>query len=46
MTTKKQTAFRISEGLLIRLKAEAKKQNRSLNNLVEVLIDKNVPQVK
>ena len=35
MSDKKQTAFRISESLLKRLKAEAKKQNRSLNNLVE-----------
>ena len=45
MTTKKQTAFRISEGLLKRLRAEAKKQNRSLNNLIEVLIDKHVPKL-
>lgn len=34
MIDKKQKAFRISEGLIKRLKAEAKKQNRSLNNLV------------
>ena len=45
MSDKKQTAFRISEGLLKRLKVEAKKQNRSINNLVEVLIDKHVPSV-
>ena len=45
MSDKKQTAFRISEGLLKRLKAEAKKQNRSLNNLVEVLIDNHVPKL-
>lgn len=45
MSDKKQTAFRISEGLLKRLKAEAKKQHRSLNNLVEVLIDKHVPKL-
>ena len=45
MSDKKQTAFRISEGLLKRLKAEAKKQNRSLNNLVEVLIDKHTPKL-
>jgi len=44
MTTKKQTAFRISEGLLLRLKTEAKKQNRSVNNLIEVLIDKHLPK--
>ena len=45
MPNKKQTSFRISEGLLKRLKAEAKKQNRSLNNLVEVLIDMHVPKL-
>ena len=45
MSDKKQTAFRISEGLLKRLKAEAKKQNRGVNNLVEVLIDKHVPKL-
>lgn len=38
--TKKQTAFRLSEDLLERLKAKAKKENRSLNNYVEkVLMD-------
>jgi len=38
--TKKQTAFRLSEDLLNRLKARAKKENRSLNNYVEkVLMD-------
>lgn len=37
---KKQTAFRLSSDLLEKLKAEAKKQNRSLNNFVEcVLMD-------
>ena len=35
-----QTAFRLSNELLKRLKAEARKQNRSLNNFVEsVLMD-------
>lgn len=35
-----QTAFRLSTELLKRLKAEARKQNRSLNNFVEsVLMD-------
>ena len=42
---KKQTAFRLSDDLLQRLKAEAKKQNRSLNNLIEVLIDKHTPKL-
>ena len=32
---RKQTAFRFSEDLLNRLKVEAKKENRSLNNYVE-----------
>ena len=45
MSDKKQTAFRISEGLIQRLKVEAKKQKRSVNNLVEVLIDKHVPKL-
>lgn len=35
-----QTAFRLSTELLKRLKVEARKQNRSLNNFVEsVLMD-------
>ena len=35
-----QTAFRLSTELLKRLKTEARKQNRSLNNFVEsVLMD-------
>jgi len=32
---RKQTSFRLSEDLLVRLQAEAKRHNRSLNNLVE-----------
>ncbi len=43
---RKQTAFRLSEKLLNKLRAEAKKANRSLNNYVEcILIDSvyNVP---
>jgi hypothetical protein len=35
---KKQTAFRLSTDLLDRLKIEAKKENRSLNNYVENLL--------
>ena len=39
-TNKKQMAFRLNEDLLERLKARAKKENRSLNNYVEkVLMD-------
>lgn len=38
--TRTQTAFRLSNELLKRLKVEARKQNRSLNNFVEsVLMD-------
>lgn len=37
---RKQTAFRLNGSLLNRLKVEAKKENRSLNNYVEcVLMD-------
>ena len=32
---RKATAFRLNEDLLSRLKTEAKKENRSLNNFVE-----------
>ena len=35
---RKQTAFRLSEDLLNRLKTEAKRHNRSLNNLVESVL--------
>tara|TARA_R110000744_G_scaffold266531_1_gene380545 strand:- start:467 stop:604 length:138 start_codon:yes stop_codon:yes gene_type:complete len=45
MTEKKQTAFRLSEGLLLRLKAEAEKKNRSVNNLVETILNKILPKL-
>ncbi len=35
---KKQTAFRLSEDLLERLKKAAKKEHRSLNNFVESIL--------
>jgi len=35
---KKQTAFRLNENLLNRLKEEAKKANRSLSNYVECIL--------
>jgi hypothetical protein len=35
---KKQTAFRLNEQLLDRLKKEAKKENRSLSNYVECIL--------
>lgn len=36
--TRKQTSFRLSEDLLKRLQEEAKRHNRSLNNLVESVL--------
>ena len=41
-TNKRQTAFRLSEDLLERLKARAKRENRSLNNYVEKVLMDNV----
>ncbi len=35
---RKQTSFRLSEDLLSRLQEEAKRHNRSLNNLVESVL--------
>lgn len=35
LTNRKQTAFRLREDLLNRLRAAAKRENRSLNNYVE-----------
>ena len=35
VSVRKQTSFRLSEDLLSRLQEEAKRHNRSLNNLVE-----------
>ena len=35
---RKQTSFRLSEDLLVKLRAEAKRHNRSLNNLVESVL--------
>jgi regulatory protein mnt len=35
---RKQTSFRLSEDLLARLQTEAKRHNRSLNNLVESVL--------
>lgn len=36
--TRKQTSFRLSEDLLKRLQDEARRHNRSLNNLVESVL--------
>lgn len=35
---RKQTSFRLSEDLISKLQAEAKRHNRSLNNLVESVL--------
>lgn len=35
---RKQTSFRLSENLLTRLQEEARRHNRSLNNLVESVL--------
>ena len=35
LINRKLTAFRLNEDLLVRLKIEAKNENRSLNNFVE-----------
>ena len=42
--SKKQTAFRLSDDLIKRLKKEAKKQSRSVNNLVALILDKKIPK--
>jgi hypothetical protein len=39
---KKQTAFRLDENLLDKLKVEAKKANRSLSNYVESILMESV----
>lgn len=36
--SRKQTSFRLSEDLIARLQEEARKHNRSLNNLVESVL--------
>ncbi|MDE6695806.1 MAG: toxin-antitoxin system protein [Muribaculaceae bacterium] len=38
VSVRKQTSFRLSEDLLSRLQVEAKRRNRSLNNLVESVL--------
>ncbi len=38
VSVRKQTYFRLSEDLLTRLQIEAKRRNRSLNNLVESVL--------
>lgn len=38
ISIRKQTSFRLSEDLIARLQEEAKRHNRSLNNLVESVL--------
>lgn len=40
-----QTAFRIDENLLRRAKLRAKKEDRSLNSLVEEALERMVPEI-
>jgi plasmid stability protein len=37
-TSRKQTSFRLNDDLIKKLRIEAKKHNRSLNNLVESIL--------
>lgn len=37
-STRRQTSFRLDEKLLLKLQDEAKRHNRSLNNLVESVL--------
>ncbi|MBQ5739893.1 MAG: Arc family DNA-binding protein [Oscillospiraceae bacterium] len=39
MTDKIQVNLRLPEDVIVQLKAEAEKQKRSMNNLLEVIID-------
>jgi len=39
MTNKIQVNLRLPEEVIVQLKAEAKEQKRTLNNLLEVIID-------
>ena len=39
MTSKVQINLRVPQEVVDRLKAEAEKQHRSVNNLIEVIID-------
>ncbi|MFV0468551.1 MAG: toxin-antitoxin system protein [Dysgonomonas sp.] len=39
---KKPTAFRLDEDLIIKLKEEARKANRSLNNYVECILKESI----
>ncbi|MBQ3560909.1 MAG: Arc family DNA-binding protein [Oscillospiraceae bacterium] len=46
MTEKIQVKLRLPEEVIIELKAEAEKQKRSVNNLLEVIIDEYLKKQK
>ena len=43
--SKTQTAFRLTEEILLRLAKEAENQDRSMNKIVERLLDKHLPKL-
>ena len=45
MQNKKQTAFRLSDNLLARLKKEADKQDESMTHIVKTLLTKYLPKL-
>lgn len=46
MTDKKQMNIRLPEELIERLREEAQRQKRSMNNLLEVIIDEYLKKVE
>ena len=46
MTDKKEVKLRLPEEVIARLKTEAEKQKRSVNNLLEVIIDEYLKKIK
>jgi len=42
---KRQTAFRLSESILSRLEQESESQDRSMNKLVERILDEKLPSL-
>lgn len=46
MTKKIQVNVRLHKEVIDQLKEEAKKQNRSLNNLLEIMIDEYLEKLK
>ncbi|MBO5912767.1 MAG: Arc family DNA-binding protein [Clostridia bacterium] len=46
MTNKIQVNLRLTEDVISKLKAEAENQKRSVNNLLEVIIDKYLKELE